>query len=130
MRWTQADIDRLQLQTGVRAGSVSCPQNKYNAKPTVVDGIRFASKAEAKRYGELQLLVKAGTISGLELQPRYDLEVNGRLVCEYVADFRYRCHFDSKMVIEDVKGVKTPAYLLKKKLMLAVHGIEIVEVTA
>ena len=122
-RWTQADIDRI--QTGIAAPA----RQKYNAKPTVVDNIRFASKAEARRYGELQLLVKAGTISGLELQPRYDLEVNGRFVCEYVADFRYWCHFDSKMVIEDVKGVRTPNYLLKKKLMLAVHGIDVQEVS-
>lgn len=129
MRWTQTDIDSLQLQTGVRAGSVPCSQNKYNAKPTVIDGIRFASKAEAKRYGELQLLEKAGEISGLDLQPRYDLTVNGKFICQYVGDFRYWRCIDGWMVVEDVKGVRTPNYLLKKKLMRAVHGIEITEIS-
>lgn len=99
---------------------------KYKAVPTHVDGIRFASKAEAQRYSELKLLQKAGLIAGLTLQPRYDLIVNGVKVCTYVADFRY---VNPGVIVEDVKGIRTPVYQLKKKLMKALYGIEIREVT-
>lgn len=99
--------------------------NKYGAKKTVVDGITFASKAEARRYGELKLLEKAGEIRHLELQPKFDLTVNGEKIGRYVADFRYREGTES--VVEDVKGFKTPVYRLKKALVKALYGIEIRE---
>ena len=99
---------------------------KYNAIRTEVDGIVFASKAEAKRYSQLKLLERAGEIKNLELQPSYDLEVNGVLICRYVADFRYMVRGGQK--VEDVKGVKTPVYKLKKKLMKAIYNINIREV--
>jgi hypothetical protein len=101
-------------------------RHKFGAVPTVVKGIRFASKAEARRFATLSLLERAKEISGLELQPSYKLEVNGQLVCTYRADFRYRTK-DGKTVVEDVKGIKTPEYRLKAKLMKAIHGIEILE---
>lgn len=104
--------------------------SKYGAIKTEVDGLVFASKAEARRYGELRLLERAGKIAGLELQPRYRLVVNGVLIGTYVGDFRYEEDtaepFDPE-VVEDVKGVKTPVYRLKKKLMKAIYGIEIRE---
>lgn len=99
---------------------------KYHAKRTTIDGITFASKAEAKRYSQLKLLERAGEIRNLELQPSYDLEVNGILICRYVADFRYVIRGGQK--VEDVKGVKTPVYKIKKKLMKAIHNINIREV--
>lgn len=100
--------------------------NKYGARKTVVDGITFASAKEAKRYGELKLMERAGLIQGLALQPRFPLRVNDQLIATYVADFL----FDEagETVVEDVKGVRTPVYRLKKKLMKAIHGVEIVEV--
>ena len=52
--------------------------SKYSAKPTHVDGIRFASKAEAKRFGELKTLERLGIISGLKLQPMFAIEINGK----------------------------------------------------
>ena len=99
---------------------------KYRAKVTWVDGIRFASKKEAKRYGELKLMEHAGHISKLKLQPSFDIVIKGQKICKYIADFTY---FNSKQVriVEDVKGVKTPIYRLKKKLVKALHGIEIFE---
>ena len=100
---------------------------KYNARPTVVDNIRFASKKEAARYCDLKLLQKAGEISELELQPKYKIIVFDRLICSYIADFRYRDCVSDELVVEDVKGVKTPAYRLKNKLMWAVHNIKIKE---
>jgi len=104
--------------------------SKYRAIKTVVDGITFDSKAEARRYGELRLLVKANAIFCLELQPRYDIVVQGQKICFYKADFRYKeSHdYDAPWIVEDVKGMKTPVYNLKKKLMKACHGIDIVEV--
>lgn len=102
--------------------------HKFNAKRTEVDGHKFASKAEARRYSELKLLEKAGQIKDLALQPRYSLVVYGEKVCDYVADFEYRVPGRTFAVVEDVKGMRTPIYRLKKKLMRAIHGIEIQEI--
>jgi hypothetical protein len=107
--------------------------HKYRAVPTTIDGIRFASKKEAARYGQLKMLEKAGEIYGLELQPRFPLYVckrqNGELhkVCDYVADFRYRQGPRGILVIEDVKGMRTPTYRLKRKMVEAQYGFEIME---
>jgi hypothetical protein len=110
----------------VEARSVT---HKYNAIPTTVDGRKFPSRAEANRYGELKLMEKAGVICGLELQPKYKCYVNGLLVCTYAGDFRYRDNDTRELVIEDVKGYKTPVYKLKKKLVKACYGIDIYETT-
>jgi len=99
--------------------------SKYGAKRTTVDGITFASKKEAARYCDLKLMQHAGLIDDLELQPRFDLLVNSQKVCTYVADFIYT--FGGKTVVEDVKGMKTPVYNLKKKLMKACYGIDVLE---
>ena len=101
--------------------------HKYRNTPTEVDGIKFDSKAEARRYGELMLMMAAGEIGQVILQPRFVIAINGTKICTYVGDFEY--HRRGVRVIEDVKGVKTPAYRIKKKLMLAVHGIDIEEIT-
>jgi hypothetical protein len=105
---------------------VELGMNKYRNKRTVVNGITFDSKREAARYSELKLLAHAGHISDLQLQPKYVIEVNGVKICSYLGDFRYWTN--GKMIVEDAKGMKTPVYRLKKKLMLAVFGIEIQEV--
>lgn len=97
--------------------------SKYRAKPTHADGIRFSSKAEARRYIELRSLLNAGLISHLELQPRFPLIVNGAVICVYVGDFRFI--ENGKSVTEDVKGFATAEYKLKRKLLLATHpGID------
>lgn len=103
---------------------------KYGSSRTYVGDIAFASKAEAKRYGELKLMERANEIEGLELQPKYDLIVCGMMVCRYIADFRYRDRRTGEEIVEDVKGVKTREYRIKAKLMKAVHGIEITEIAA
>lgn len=99
---------------------------KYGAKKVLLDGNLFDSIKEARRYIELDALQEAGEISFLELQPKFVIDIKGRRVCTYTADFRYRLP-DGSVVVEDVKGVKTPVYRLKKKLMAALHGIEIQE---
>jgi hypothetical protein len=102
------------------------PGSKYKAIRTEIDGHTFASKAEANHYRHLKLLEKAGQITNLTLQPRYALDVNGVHIANYIADFRYWDEGGRRIV--DVKGMKTPVYKLKKKLMLACHGIVIEEV--
>ena len=100
-------------------------KGKFNARRTVVDNITFDSKKEALRYMELKILAKTGHISKLELQPEYPMIVNGHKVCSYRADFRYV--ENGKTVIEDCKGVKTPVYAIKRKLLLACYGIRVCE---
>lgn len=99
---------------------------KYKNRKTIVNGITFDSAKEARRYSELVLLEKAGVINTLKLQPSFKIVVNGVKICTYRADFSYT--ENGKFVVEDVKGFKTRIYGLKKKLLLATHGIEIREV--
>ena len=102
--------------------------SKYNAIKTEVDGYIFASRREAARYSELRILEKAGEIIDLELQPHYPCTVNGKLICKYIADFRYTSVKRGNVVIEDAKGFKTPVYRLKKKMVEAIYNIIIIEV--
>jgi len=102
--------------------------SKYHATRTEVDGYVFASKAEARRYSELKLLEQAGEIDHLMLQPKYEIAINKKHICNYFADFQYRLHRGA-YVVEDVKGVRTPVYQLKKKLVEAIYGITIAEVS-
>ena len=98
---------------------------KYNAKPIVIDGIRFASTKEGNRYLVLRDMEKKGEITHLELQPKFDMIVNGIKVGYYKADFIY---FEGqKRIVEDVKGMKTPVYKLKKKIVEAQYSIKILE---
>lgn len=96
--------------------------NKYNAVRTEVDGILFHSKGEAKRYGELKMLERAGEISDLELQPEFVLldgfVRDGKRIqaIKYRADFKYL--EDDIVVIEDFKGKETAEFRIKRKLFL------------
>jgi len=100
--------------------------SKYHAIPTEVDGIRFDSRGEARRYQELKLLQAAGEISHLGVHPSWELVVNGVKIGKYTADFEYR--EGKEYVVEDYKGVRTRDYVLRKKLMLALHKIDVREV--
>ena len=99
---------------------------KYKAIRTQVDGITFASKKEAMRYKELKFLREQKRISDLVLQPKFPIQVNGKKICTYIADFIY--NEDGIQVVEDVKGVKTSVYRIKKKLTEAIYNITIKEV--
>jgi hypothetical protein len=112
------------------------PPPKYgNRKVAAPDGGKpFDSAAEARRWGDLQLLQRAGQITELQRQVRYQLvpsqrDADGKAVrpVHYVADFRYR-DTQGRDVVEDVKGVATPVYRLKRALMLMCFGITIKEV--
>lgn len=106
---------------------------KYRNVTAERDGIAFASQSEARRYDALKLLRDAGAIDDLLLQPRFPLIVNGVKVSRYTADFGYRDTQTGRYVYEDVKGgsaTKTRAYVIRRKLVKALYGIDIVEVTA
>lgn len=97
-------------------------QNKYRA--VRVGG--FDSKREARRYDELCLLVFTNQIYDLRRQPEFHVWIGGKLVTRYVSDFYYQTR-DGAVIIEDAKGFRTPTYRLKKKLVEAIFGVEIVE---
>ena len=108
-------------------------KTKYSNKKITLDGITFDSKKEARRYSELKLLKKAGRIQELELQKEFVLipsqYINKKCVeraCKYRADFVYK--ENGKTVVEDTKGVRTKDYIIKRKLMLYIHNIQIREV--
>ena len=108
--------------------------NKYHAKQEIKDGKRFASRKEARRYKELQLLERAHVISNLRRQVRYLLiptqyDDDGLCIercCNYYADFVYN-DASGNLIVEDVKGYKTKEYIVKRKLMLHLYGIRILE---
>lgn len=119
--------------------------NKYGNGACYVDGIRFDSKREAARYQELCFLEKAGQIKDLQRQVKYILiptqrepdtmgvrggVKKGKVIekeCAYYADFVYTTD-DGLLVVEDTKGMRTTEYIIKRKLMLYVHGIRIHEI--
>lgn len=127
-------------------------KNKLNNRSITIDGITFQSIREGNRYCELKLLQRAGKISNLELQKKYELipaqyetvETNEyykrgakkgqrktkRICVEqslcYNADFVY--DENGKTIVEDAKGFKTEKYIIKRKLMLWIHGIRLKEV--
>ena len=111
------------------------PHNKYNAKATEIDGIRFDSQAEARRYVALKNMERAGEIVGLKIHPRYILQSpfirDGRREREitYEGDFSYIK--DNRLVVEDVKGLKTDLYKVKRKMfMYRYPDIKFIEVNA
>lgn len=133
-------LHKLQEKTAEKAAS-----GKYHNVPTTVGNIRFDSRKEARRYGELMVLLKAGRIRNLRLQAQYTL-VEGYTTPQgdrvrperYVADFAYQratqpdCAGEVHWidVVEDVKSraTRTAVYMLKKKQMLDRYGIRITEV--
>ena len=102
--------------------------SKYRNVRTAVDGIVFASKREARRYMDLKNMERANVIERLELQPRYKMVIGGMTVCTFVPDFQYRHRETGELVIEDAKGVQTAVYKMKKKLLKAIYGLDVVEV--
>lgn len=108
--------------------------NKFRAKKTIIDGINFASRAEAARYVQLNLLQKAGEIRGLILQQKFLLtprrlrdDLTWERASHYIADFSY-IDKNNKIIVEDVKGFLTKDYILKRKMMLHIHNIAITEI--
>ena len=119
-------------------------KGKYGNINKTVDGIKFDSIKEADRYRELKFLERCGSIEQLELQKKFVLipaqyenplaekkKDRGKCLeqaCTYKADFYYYDKLTNKYCCEDTKGFKTKDYIIKRKLMLYVHGIRIIEV--
>lgn len=108
-------------------------RNKYYSRKVTIDGIKFDSQKEARRFRELCLLERAGQITDLQRQVKFELipsqRIEGKIVeraCTYVADFVYM--ENGKKVVEDTKGFKTKDYIIKRKLMLHINGIKIHEI--
>lgn len=118
--------------------------SKYHSKKKKYDGMVFDSRKEYRRYRELELLEKSGAITDLQTQVKFVLipaqrepdtigkrggVIKGKLIekeCSYYADFVY---YDNGIkIVEDTKGVRTADYVIKRKLMLYVHGIRISEI--
>jgi hypothetical protein len=111
-------------------------RQKYGNKHTEIDGEKFDSGAEAKRWVDLLWLAKAGKLHSLRRQVIYELipkqaRPSGGFErpCSYIADFVYTDE-KGKQVVEDVKGASPDVWVIKRKLMLRVHGVEVVEVKA
>ena len=102
--------------------------SKYKNKRVLHEGVWFDSIAELKRWLDLKILLNVGVILVLQRQVRFKIYINGMEVCTYVADFVYIVTDGGHKLVEDVKGCVTKEYALKKKLMRAVHGIEITEI--
>ncbi len=98
--------------------------HKFKATPTIRDGRRFASKKEAKRYGELKHLQEAGEVLFFLSQVSLPLSDSGKV--KYVCDFLI-FWTNGSVTFEDVKGFRTPQYKMKKKLVEERYPIEIVE---
>ena len=124
--------------------------NKYGNKKITIDGEVFDSKREYYRYMDLKLLLLCGAISDLRRQVKYELipvqrekstrvykkgrkkgePIEGKIIekaVNYVADFVYIDTATGKEVVEDAKGMRTKDYIIKRKLMLYIHGIKIRE---
>lgn len=96
--------------------------NKFKAKPTeCTAGHLHASIKESVRCNDLTHQEAVGVISHLEQQPTYQVAINDRPVCKYVADFRYRMADSGLVIVEDVKGMQTPVFNLKRKLVEAAY---------
>lgn len=124
-------------------------RNKYHSQKCKINGTTFDSKREARRYTELVLLQKAGKICDLGRQVKFHLVPaqyenyerygkNGKRLkdgrrclehgIDYIADFVYYDNSEGRTIVEDTKGVKTKEYVIKRKLMLWVHGIRVREI--
>lgn len=110
-------------------------KTKYGSRKAERGALRFDSQKEARRYDELMIMLRAGLISDLRLQPQftfqesYVTEAGERIrAVRYTADFSYR--FGGKLVVEDVKSgpTRTKEYLRNRKFMRAKYGIDITEV--
>ena len=111
-------------------------RSKYGAKKIAYKGDTFDSKAEFRRWQELKLMERAGEISDLKRQVKYELipaqkDSTGRVLeraVSYIADFEYIDRRTNCCIVEDAKGMRTKEYIIKRKLMLYLRGIRIREV--
>lgn len=97
--------------------------HKFRAKPQNLDGIHFASKKEARRYAELMLLKKENEVMFFLRQVPLHLPGGVKYVCDFVVFWS-----DGDVTFEDVKGMRTPLYIAKKKIVEDIYPIKIKEI--
>ena len=101
-------------------------KHKYGNKPFYDDdGNYWHAQGEYKRWCDLKLLEKAGEISALSRQIKFELSVNNLHICSYIPDFSYFAKDKSIMIHEDFKGLETREFKIKKRLMKAIYNIDI-----
>lgn len=98
-------------------------KHKFRAKRCEVDDIKFSSKKECKRYLELKILQQKGDILFFLLQVPFRLPGGVKYICDFLVFWA-----DGNVTIEDVKGVKTPLYILKKKQVEELYQVTIQEI--
>lgn len=98
-------------------------KHKYNAKPVIIDGIKFASTKEGKRYSELNLLRKSGEVNFFFMQTPIQLPGNVRYFLDFLIFWK-----DGSYTFEDVKGRDTPTSKVKRKIVEDIYNIKIEEV--
>lgn len=98
--------------------------SKYRNVKCTYKGFKFDSIGERDWYKTLELLQLAGEISELKTQVKFPIVVNNLKICSYIADYTYKDK-QGNYIVEDFKGVQTSIFKLKKKLMLAVYGIDV-----
>ena len=112
-----------------RFGAVKNP-NKFQAKrPVRADGLKFDSIKESRYYDSLCALQMAGQIAAIDIHPRWKIIINGIHVTTYTADFKLY-YSTGEIEVIDVKSWITKRqndYIIRKKLMKAIYGIDIVE---
>jgi hypothetical protein len=101
--------------------------SKYNNKKTIINGITFDSKKEADRYAFLTRRATIGEVVDIHLQVPFVFALEGKKMFTYKADFVYFDKLANELIVEDVKGFRTPIYKLKKKLIESQHKIKITE---
>lgn len=131
-------MTRISLKEAVALGLIppeEAKPSKYRSQKVIMDGIKFDSQKEARKYCELKLLKKAGEIRDFELQPEFILQEGYRdpRTGKWVRPIKYKADFkiiypDGRKVIIDTKGYRTKVYQMKKKMLLSRYpDIEFVE---
>lgn len=114
--------------------SITVKENKYKNKKVIYNGIKFDSIKEKNRYMQLLYLEKAGLIKDIKLQYEFELQpaftLNKKKIRKitYIADFYYYDNNLNDYVVEDVKGIRTDVYKLKKKMFEYKYQKEIIEI--
>lgn len=136
-RWTEEEFEAYCAKRGLTYSAAGKQKkNKYGNQKIVIDGIERDSLTESNRLEQLKILQRVGAIQNLKYQVKYELipkqqgENRNERAVTYIADYVYDVVMPDgslRQVVEDCKGHKTKDYIIKRKLMLFIHGISIKE---
>lgn len=118
-------MNRISIETARKHGYLK--RSKYGNNKTEYNGNLYDSQKEATRAQQLDIMLQGNAIKGWERQVPLKIEYNGVKICTYKVDFVVT-HLDGTTDYEDVKGYVTDIYKLKKKLVKAFYGIDIIEI--